>query len=208
MKIVLVSLFLSYFLFLYFFDFVDGDKQGETKLNALQFVIYNNAEATVKLDSTALKKIIQLSTTGTFAYHKQGVSFSVYPNSKRLALGYGQTVIYDGILTNDENGYDVRTGVFTCPVAGTYMFVLDCLSPKPTWIHIVKNKSVVGSVHISTANEGTSWQQLSRTVILKARKGDHVKVVNSGKNGIIQMGRYSGFSGTLLYRRINADKKL
>jgi hypothetical protein len=127
------------------------------------------------------------------------VGFSVYVKSKHLHLGAHQTAIYDGILTNDGNGYDDRTGVFTCPVAGTYMFVLDCLSPKPTWIHIAHNKRVVGSVHISEVNKGTSWQQLSRTVILKARKGDHVKVVNGHKSGLIHKDPFSGFSGTLLY---------
>ncbi|XP_048741798.2 complement C1q-like protein 2 isoform X1 [Ostrea edulis] len=239
MKIVLVSLFLSSFLFLYFVDIVEGDrqvderlkalksliynnadttvkldskalkqliqlsttgdKQGDDRLKALTSLIYNNAEATVKLDSTALIKLIQLSTKGTFPNRKQRVSFSVYVKSKGLTLRDGQTAIYDGILTNDGNGYDDKTGVFTCPVAGTYMFVVDCLSPKPTWIHIVLNKKVVGSVHISTDNQGVSWQQLSRTVIVKARKGDHVKVANGGKHGVIHIGHYSGFSGTLLY---------
>ncbi|XP_055999596.1 complement C1q-like protein 4 [Ostrea edulis] len=198
MKIVLVSLFLSSFLFLCFVDIVEGDKQVDNRLKALKSLIYNNADTTVKLDSKALKQLIQLSTTGNVPNRKR-VSFSVYPTSKHLRLGNGQTAIYDGILTNDGNGYDVRTGVFTCPVAGTYMFVVDCLSPTPTWIHIVLNKKVVGSVHITIVNEGVSWQQLSRTVILKARKGDHVKVVNGAKSGVIHTGHYSGFSGTLLY---------
>ncbi|XP_055999605.1 complement C1q-like protein 4 isoform X2 [Ostrea edulis] len=198
MKIVLVSLFLSSFLFLYFVDIVEGDRQVDERLKALKSLIYNNADTTVKLDSKALKQLIQLSTTGNFPNCKR-VSFSVYPASKHLRLGNGQTAIYDGILTNDGNGYDVRTGVFTCPVAGTYMFVVDCQSPKPTWIHIVLNKKVVATVHISTANQGASPEQLSRTVILKARKGDHVKVINGANSGFIHKGHYSGFSGTLLY---------
>jgi caprin-2 len=126
------------------------------------------------------------------------VSFSVYP-AKHLTLGAAQTVIYDAILTNDGNGYDDRTGVFTCPVAGTYMFVLNSLSHKEIYLHIVMNKNVVGTAHVSAANQGPSWQQISRTVILKARKGDHIKVVNKNKGGFIYQGRYSGFSGTLLY---------
>ncbi|XP_055999606.1 complement C1q subcomponent subunit A-like [Ostrea edulis] len=195
---MLVSLILSSFLLLNCFGFVEGDQQGDTRLKTLKNLIYNNAETTVKLDSTALKQLIQLSTTGTFPNRKQRVSFSVYPKSKDLKLGKGQTVIYDGILTNDGNGYDDRTGIFTCPVAGTYMFVLDCLSPKPTTIRIVMNNNAVGSVHIASANYGISWQQLSRTVILKARKGDHVKIVNGENNGFMHRSHYSGFSGTLL----------
>ena len=53
------------------------------------------------------------------------VSFSVNLRNKEIKLGVGQTVIYDEILTNEGDGYDDRTGVFTCPVAGTYIFVVD-----------------------------------------------------------------------------------
>ncbi|XP_056001577.1 uncharacterized protein LOC130048617 [Ostrea edulis] len=228
-----------------------GHKQSDTSLNAVESLIYNNAEATVKLDSTELKQLIQLSTTdkiklkkvkrridretdglgypdgnkacqkmsgksqshytesileewqqfvsSTFSRHKPRVSFSVYVKSKHLTLGKGQMVIYDGILTNDGNGYDDRSGIFTCPVAGTYMFVIDCLSNKPTLIQIILNKNMVGSAYISTTKEITSYQQLSRTVVLTARKGDHVKVANVEKGSFIYQGHYSGFSGTLLY---------
>lgn len=57
--------------------------------------------------------------------HSRRISFSVYVKSNVLTLGAGQTIKYDAILRNDGNGYDNRTGVFTCPVAGTYMFVVD-----------------------------------------------------------------------------------
>ena len=46
------------------------------------------------------------------------VCFSVNVRAKELRLGAGQTVIFDEVLTNEGNGYDDRTGVFTCPVAG------------------------------------------------------------------------------------------
>jgi hypothetical protein len=78
------------------------------------------------------------------------------------------------------------------------MFVLNSLSHKVTTLNIVMNKNVVGIVNVSSANQGPAWQQISRTIILKARKGDHVKVVGSG-GGFIHVGHYSGFSGTLLY---------
>jgi hypothetical protein len=109
------------------------------------------------------------------------------------------TVIFDEILTNDGNGYDDSTGEFTCSVAGTYMFVLDVLSRKPQWISIALNNERLASVHISTDNTGWSYQQLSRTVIIKLEQGDVVKVVNDKETGFVHNDRYSGFSGTLLY---------
>lgn len=56
------------------------------------------------------------------------VSFSASIGSNSLTLGNGQTLKFETILTNDGNAYDDRTGVFTCPAAGTYMFVVDALS--------------------------------------------------------------------------------
>jgi hypothetical protein len=108
-------------------------------------------------------------------------------------------VIFDGILTNDGNGYDDSTGEFTCSVEGTYMFVLDVLADKPQWISIALNDERLASVHISTDNVDPSWQQLSRTVIIKLKQGDVVKVKNDKETGFVHNDRYSGFSGTLLY---------
>ena len=137
---------------------------------------------------------------GMVQLHGIKVSFSVNMKAKQLTLGGGQTVIYDEVLTNDGKGYDDRTGVFTSPVAGTYMFVVDALSPKPVWLHIYLNKTIVASLHISPSHSNGVYLQISRTVILKLRKGDHVKVVNDAtRKGYVYHNGYSGFSGAKLY---------
>ena len=131
--------------------------------------------------------------------NKKTVAFSANVMAKPLELGAGQTVIYDKVLTNDGNGYDDRTGVFTCPVAGTYMFVVDSHSPGPTWLHIYLNKIRVASLFVA-GGHNHPYLQMSRTVVLKLKKGDHVKVVNSAKNkGNVFHEGYSGFSGAKLY---------
>nr|XP_022302562.1 C1q-related factor-like [Crassostrea virginica] len=172
--------------------------ETKTKLKALQSLVLNNAQATVKLDSTALKQLLKLSSYGMVQLHGIKVSFSVNMKAKELNLGGGQTVIYDEVLTNDGKGYDDRTGVFTSPVAGTYMFVVDALSPKPLWLRIFLNKTIVASLHISESHSNGVYLQISRTVILKLRKGDHVKVVSAAKGSVHNNG-YSGFSGAKLY---------
>ena len=131
--------------------------------------------------------------------NKKTVGFSANVKAKQLELGGGQTVIYDKVLTNDGNGYDDRTGVFTCPVAGTYLFVVDSHSRGPTWLHIYLNKTIVATLHVSGGHKHL-YLQMSRTVVLKLKSGDHVKVVNHAKrNGIIYQSGYSGFSGAKLY---------
>ena len=128
------------------------------------------------------------------------VGFSVNVKAKELKFGVGQTVIYDQVLTNEGNGYDDRTGVFTCPLAGTYIFVVDVLSPPATWFHIILNKKMVASLHVSTGFKSNTYLQMSRTVVLTLKKGDHVKVVNnvSSYTGTVFHGGYFGFSGAKL----------
>ena len=139
--------------------------------------------------------VFLVSTTSS----KPAVGFSVYVKAKHLTLGNGQTVVYDGILTNEGNGYDDRTGVFTCPVAGTYMFVVDSLTASQSWLHLKLNKATVASLYKDYQYSKNHWLQMSRTVVLKLKVGDHVKVVNHGNNVRFHSQSYSGFTGTFLF---------
>lgn len=120
---------------------------------------------------------------------------------KPLTLGVGQTVKYDAVLTNDGNGYDDRAGVFTCPVAGTYryMFVVDSLSTPDIILHLNVKKITVGRLHVSHLHKENTYVQISRTVIVKLKTGDQVKVVNGHKIRYMHHHMYSGFTGALLY---------
>ncbi|XP_062601693.1 complement C1q-like protein 3 [Saccostrea cucullata] len=177
---------------------VSGGTLSNTRknLDSIKSLIYRNAKATVTLDSTALKELVKLSTSDS-PKPTRGVSFSVHVRTNALTVGKGQTVKYDAILTNDGNGYDDRTGVFVCPVAGTYMFVVDTLCYLDTYLAIKVNKKAVAFVH--KAAHQNVWSQISRTVIVKLKRGDHVKVENVGGRTSINNNGYSGFTGTLLY---------
>uniref|UniRef100_K1PFU6 Complement C1q-like protein 3 n=1 Tax=Magallana gigas TaxID=29159 RepID=K1PFU6_MAGGI len=170
-----------------------------TKVGLLKSLIYDNAKATVTLDSSALKQLIQLSSDNYSSITVRRISFSVSLRSKELKLGAGQTVKYDEVLTNEGNGYDDRTGVFTCPVAGTYMFVVDSLSQPGIWLHMKVNKNAVGKLHVSSSGyNGNPLIQISRTVIVRLKPGDHVKIENASNNGVIYHDIFSGFIGTFL----------
>nr|XP_011430832.2 complement C1q-like protein 2 isoform X1 [Crassostrea gigas] len=170
-----------------------------TNIDLLKSLIYDNTKATVTLDSFALKQLIQISSATDSTNTLRKVSFSVNLKSKPLTLGGGQTVKYNTVLTNDGNGYDDRTGVFTCPVAGTYMFVVDSLSKATTLLHLNVNGITVGRLYVSYVHGGDTYVQMSRTVIVKLKSEDHVKVENVVNNGYIRHFMYSGFSGVLLY---------
>ena len=126
------------------------------------------------------------------------IGFSVSLKRHSFTYGTRQTVIYDNILTNDGNGYDDRTGVFTCPVAGTYMFVVDALCKEATYLALDHNKTPIAFLHRDSQYSKNPLVQISRTVLLKLTKGDHVKV-SVGKHVFMNGYDYSGFTGTFLY---------
>ena len=129
------------------------------------------------------------------------ISFSVNIKAKNRTLGAGQTLIYDNILTNDGNGYDDRSGLFTCPVTGTYMFVVDSLASRNIWLNVkVNNNRVLARLHVGGGElKENTLIQISRTIIVKLNAGDYVKVENQHRNGRLYHDSYSGFSGSLLY---------
>ena len=87
--------------------------------------------------------------------------------------------------------------MFTCPLTGTYLFVFDAHSPGNTCLELYLNKSKV-AIGCVSSHLGKTYLQMSRTVILKLKKGDHVKVVALSAGAVHHRG-FSGFSGTRLY---------
>ena len=59
---------------------------------------------------------------------------------------------------------------------------------------------MVASLHVSTGFKSNTYLQMSRTVVLTLKKGDHVKVVNnvSSYKGTVFHRGYFGFSGAKL----------
>nr|XP_022296813.1 complement C1q-like protein 3 [Crassostrea virginica] len=169
-------------------------------MTSLKNLVIDNSRSTVTFNSTMLRKLFALSANRPgMMKQEKSVGFSVNVKAKELKLGAGQTVIYDEVLTNEGNGYDDRTGVFTCPLAGTYIFVIDALSPPATWLNLYLNKTMVASLHVSAGHKSNTYLQISRTVVLTLKKGDHVKVVNNvSYTGTVYHGGYSGFSGAKL----------
>ena len=87
---------------------------------------------------------------------------------------------------NEGNGYDDRTEVFTCPMAGTYKY-------KYGQFKTQQEKSSFASCECCQQEVQGSYLQMSRKV------GDHVKVVSGGNVFFITSDNYSGFTGTFLF---------
>lgn len=84
-------------------------------------------------------------------------------------------------------------------MTGTHMFVVDALSYPGLYLFLKVNKKTAARLHVSLDYKDKPLVQISRTVIVTLKFGDHVKVENQGKNDYIHHDLYSGFSGFLLY---------
>ena len=71
---------------------------------------------------TVVVIILSLATNFIFTVAGQGeVVFSAGLTHDQNIL-HAENVVFDKVFTNVGNGYNSTTGVFTCPMAGTYAF--------------------------------------------------------------------------------------
>lgn len=88
-----------------------------------------------------------------------------------------QTLIYDAIITNDGNGYNSQSGVFTVPFTGQYVFTWSAT----VWVRsayetqLMVNGDVKG-VTFADAGEATDSDMSTGVVVVGVQKGDDVYI--------------------------------
>ncbi|XP_013383672.1 complement C1q-like protein 4 [Lingula anatina] len=134
------------------------------------------------------------------------VAFSAKLRHDYKNLGIGQGIIFEEVVTNVGNGFHAYTGVFSCPVGGTYFFTVNLVSSsvskdfeKRTEVSLVYfgyTKMVVPVINNGDHNSG------GNSVIFHCRTGGVVQLLVSyadNDNDAIVSQRYSSFSGYLLF---------
>ncbi|XP_062616330.1 complement C1q-like protein 4 isoform X1 [Saccostrea cucullata] len=106
---------------------------------------------------------------------------------------------YDRVFLNLGNGYDSSTGVFTCPNAGTYSFLVYGVSTATSQLNldIYQNSNYTVSVFAHVRNGYASGHQ---TVVLQLDEQDTVFVQARGVNSMFGAHNevYSTFSGFMI----------
>ena len=144
-----------------------------------------------------LKKILFLSIFLLFTDPKQKVAFTTGVKSSSSTWNSG-TLIFNSVILNVGNGYNPSTGVFTSPVAGTYVFYVTAVESikQDLRVDIVLNSvSKVRTMGYSDA----AYQTGTNMVVLNLQKGDSVWVMyNDGTGYWTQTVPATTFTGFLI----------
>ena len=108
------------------------------------------------------------------------------------------TLIFTSVILNVGNGYNPSTGVFTPPVAGTYVFYVTAVEYDHQYLHVDIVLNSVSKVTLLGEND-TGYQTGTNMVVLNLQKGDSVWVRHvSGKGYWSWSAPATTFSGFLI----------
>ncbi|NXT65398.1 C1QA protein, partial [Chaetops frenatus] len=93
----------------------------------------------------------------------------------------GTTVVFDRIITNQENSYSPQTGKFTCRIPGLYYFAFQVVSSGDLCLSITKNG--LGLVSFCDNNSHGILQVNSGSSVLSLAEGDHVSLTTDPARG-------------------------
>lgn len=113
--------------------------------------------------------------------------------------GPNQPIIYDKVLVNLANNYDIRHGTFTAKINGTYMFTVEACSQMGHFIHLSlqKNSEEMGTILGGSTGNGDCS---SNTFVFPLLDGDDVWVQHKYLGDILSV-HWNGnnFAGFLIH---------
>nr|AST51799.1 C1qDC6 [Sinohyriopsis cumingii] len=132
--------------------------------------------------------------------YKDDISFSATLSENKV-FQQGSTILYNKVLLNRGNGYNIYGGIFTAPVHGIYIFHFFSLADKDSeiWQELYHNNDYVCALYGRTPSE---FAAAGNTAIVHLRSGDIVQIKERYNNTVYgqQDQLYSTFSGALIIR--------
>ena len=139
----------------------------------------------------------------TYFFVSDKIAFHASLSTNIPGTTSGQTIVFNQVDTNLGGGYSSTTGVFTAPVAGTYVFSLTFFMYYSSSsyasngeLYIMKNQDQ--SIRVLVKLDNNADQGTASGTVLSLNKGDQVYVQASSADMYIGGGKYSYFSGFLL----------
>lgn len=111
----------------------------------------------------------------------------------------GSVVIYDNVITNDGNGYNPSTGIFTASADGLYFFSWTTTTQANKYFltYLAVNGNMVARNHAGLVTVNSS---ASQTVVVHLKTHDkvNIKVEDQYVGQFIRSGGWSTFSGFMI----------
>ncbi|XP_062347524.1 caprin-2 isoform X4 [Cinclus cinclus] len=129
------------------------------------------------------------------------VAFSAARTSNLAPGTLDQPIVFDLLLNNLGETFDIQFGRFSCPVNGTYVFIFHMLKLAvnvPLYVNLMKNEEVLVSAY---ANDGApDHETASNHAVLQLFQGDQIWLRLHRGAIYGSSWKYSTFSGYLLYQ--------
>ncbi|XP_039617782.1 caprin-2 isoform X3 [Polypterus senegalus] len=129
------------------------------------------------------------------------VAFSAARTSNFAPGTLDQPIVFDLLLNNLGETFDMQMGRFSCPVSGTYVFIFHMLKLAvnvPLYVNLMKNEEVLVSAY---ANDGApDHETASNHAVLQLFQGDQIWLRLHRGAIYGSSWKYSTFSGYLLYQ--------
>ncbi|TRZ09386.1 hypothetical protein HGM15179_017723 [Zosterops borbonicus] len=129
------------------------------------------------------------------------VAFSAARTSNLAPGTLDQPIVFDLLLNNLGETFDIQFGRFNCPVNGTYVFIFHMLKLAvnvPLYVNLMKNEEVLVSAY---ANDGApDHETASNHAVLQLFQGDQIWLRLHRGAIYGSSWKYSTFSGYLLYQ--------
>ena len=119
----------------------------------------------------------------------------------------GDKVIFRGIEHNEGGHYDISTGIFTCPLDGTYFFTMMLYAniySDPEGIHynMIHHGSAIGEVHCDNYSDIDIYNMCGNSAVIYCQTGQEVYVKCYAKGNTLggsASDKRTTFAGFLLH---------
>ncbi|XP_060050593.1 caprin-2 isoform X15 [Erinaceus europaeus] len=129
------------------------------------------------------------------------VAFSAARTSNLTPGTLDQPIVFDLLINNLGETFDLQLGRFACPVNGTYVFIFHMLKLAvnvPLYVNLMRNEEVLVSAY---ANDGApDHETASNHAVLQLCRGDQIWLRLHRGAIYGSSWKYSTFSGYLLYQ--------